>query len=95
MTFIVEKIFNLKYEHKLELASVLGITEQLYSTKVEIHKGCPENVAFDDYKDIDNGMDYQFRKHRNMVASETLYNIIKNDATKMDQLNDFFNNTIV
>jgi hypothetical protein len=95
MFSIIERIFNLTYEHKLELASVLGIMELLYSTKVEIHQGCPENVAFDDYKDIDNGMDYHFRKRRNMVASETLYNIIKNDATKMDQLNEFINNTIV
>jgi hypothetical protein len=95
MTSIIERIFNLTYEHQLELASVLGIKEQLYSIKVEIHKGYPENVAFDDYKDIDNGMDYHFRNRRNMVASETLYNIIKDDATKMDQLNDFLNNTIM
>ena len=95
MTSIVERIFNLTYARKLELVSVLGITEQLYSTKVEIHQGYPEKVAFDDYKDIDNGMDYQFRNRRNMAASETLYNLIKADATKMSQLNDFFNSTIV
>ena len=95
MTSIVERIFNLTYAHKLELARVLGITEQLYSTKVEIHQGYPENVAFDDYKDIDNGMDYHFRNRRNMVASETLYNLIKADATKMSQLNDFFNSIIL
>jgi len=94
MSSIIERIFNLTYEHQLELASVLGIMEQLYSTTVEIHKGYPEYVAFDDYKDIDNGMDYHFRNRRNMVASETLYNIIKEDVNKMDQLNDFLNNTI-
>ena len=95
MTSIVERIFNLTYAHKLELVRVLGIMEQLYSTKVEIHQGYPENVAFDDYKNIDNGIDYQFRNRRNMIASETLYNIIKDDITKMSQLNDFFNSIIV
>lgn len=95
MTSIVDRIFNLTYARKLELVSVLGVANTFNSIMVEIHEGLPEKVAFDDYKDIDNGMDYHFRNRRNMVASETLYNLIKADATKMSQLNDFFNSTIV
>ena len=95
MTSIVDRIFNLTYARKLELVSTLGVADSFYNIMVEIHEGLPEKVAFDDYKDIDNGMDYHFRNRRNMAASETLYNLIKADATKMSQLNDFFNSTIV
>lgn len=95
MTSIIDRIFNLTYVRKLELVLTLGVADTFYSIMVEIHEGLPEKVAFDDYQNIDNGMDYHFRNRRNMVASETLYNLIKSDATKMSQLNDFFNSTIV
>jgi hypothetical protein len=95
MSSIVDRIFNLTYARKLELVRVLGVANTFNSIMVEIHQGYPEKVAFDDYQNIDNGMDYHFRNRRNMVASETLYNLIQNDADKILLLNDFFNRTIV
>lgn len=95
MTSIIDRIYNLTYERKLELVCVLGVANSFYNIMVEIHEGYPEKVAFDDYKNIDNSIDYHFRNRRNMVASETLYNLIKDDSEKMSQFNDFFNTTIV
>ena len=89
MTILVDKIYTIPYERKLELVELLGISEQLYSTMVEIHKGMPENVTFVDYDSIDNNMDLHFRNYRNRVAAETLYNIIKNDEYKLSQVTIF------
>ena len=95
MAAIIDNIYNLPYERKLELVELLGIANQLYSIMVEIHDGLSENVTFVDYKDIDNGIDYHFRNRRNMVAAETLYAIIKDNDNKMSQTNIFLKSILV
>ncbi len=92
MDKLKEIIFNLSYEKQNELIDYLNIRNQLINTMVEIHKGYKEPVSFVDYKDIDNGMDYAFRKMRNRTAIDTIIDIIQKDnSTYIEQLKKICN----
>lgn len=63
---------KLTIEQKNNLIKYLGLQEET----IEIHKGYPEYIKFNDYLDCDNNFDYAFRQQRNLKTSDIIYNYI-------------------